>query len=234
VSVVLVFLLVVIGFSLWWLAQQRLTAKPWLEQGATTAFEGLERTSLPTPKLALALFLAVVGAMFALLASAFFMRMDLADWQSPPIPRVLWFNTVILLFASVALQAAVVAARHDDARTVRLGLAVAGALSLLFLGGQLVGWQELAAGGHALASNPASSFFYLLTGMHGLHLAGGLVALGRTIRNAWREPGRTPGELGVELCAMYWHFMFLVWLAVLALVVGWADAFISICRPLLT
>ncbi|MFN3422418.1 MAG: heme-copper oxidase subunit III, partial [Armatimonadota bacterium] len=68
-----------------------------------------------------------------------------------------------------------------------------------------------------LQTNPASSFFYLLTAVHGLHLLGGIVALVWTTAKAWRG-GYTPVNLlGVELCAIYWHFLALVWIWLFAL-----------------
>jgi cytochrome c oxidase subunit III len=75
----------------------------------------------------------------------------------------------------------------------------------------------LVAAGYFVASNPANSFFYVITAVHGLHLLGGLVALGRTIALVWggAEPDRA--RLHVELCAAYWHFLLLVWLAFFAL-----------------
>jgi cytochrome c oxidase subunit 3 len=73
-----------------------------------------------------------------------------------------------------------------------------------------------------------------LTGVHGLHVLGGLVALGRTIAIAWRGVATEPVRLGIELCTIYWHFLLLIWLAVFSLVLGWADNFVDICRALIT
>ncbi len=233
-SVILVFLLVIAGISFWWLAQQRLMSKPWLEQGATDQYAGLESTGVPTAKLGLGVFLAVVGCLFALFASAYFMRMELSDWRSPPLPGVLWFNTSILVLSSVALHIAVLAARKDQPDTLRLALLTGGLTALAFLAGQVTAWRELSAGGYLLAGNPATSFFYLLTGIHGLHIAGGLVALGRTGVKAWRGAPRDLMRQSVELCAMYWHFLLFIWLAILVLLAGWANDFIDLCRQLLT
>ena len=107
--------------------------------------------------------------------------------------------------------------------------------SLGFLGGQLVAWRELAASGYLVAGNPADSFFYLLTGLHGLHVLGGLVALARTAsRRLGLRRGRSSLRLRVELCTIYWHFLLLS---------GWASSrcspagrreLVDICRQLLT
>lgn len=232
-SVILVFLLVIAGFAGWWLSHQRLMAKPWLEQGVIGDAIGLEGSQLPTAKIGLGVFLAVVGCLFALFTSAYFMRMALSDWQALPLPRVLWFNTGVLVLSSIALQCASVAARRGEIDAVRLGLVTAGLTALAFLGGQLVAWRELTADGYLLTANPANSFFYLITGMHGLHILGGLVGLGRTTAGAWNGARPERLRLSVELCAMYWHFLLFVWLAIFALLAGWAATFIEICRQLL-
>jgi cytochrome c oxidase subunit 3 len=232
-SVVIVFMLVVLGLAGWWLSQQRILSKPWLEVGTAPA-AGLDRTTLPVQKVALVVFLAVVGALFALFASAYFMRMEYADWRPLTLPRIVWLNTGMLIVASIALQSALVAARKGELDTVRLAVATAGVASIAFLAGQLVAWRELVAAGQVLAVNPANSFFFLLTAVHGLHILGGLVALGRTAASAWTEarPGRL--RLRVELCAMYWHFLLFVWLGIMVLLTGWANDFVAICRQLLT
>ena len=140
---------------------------------------------MPTEKIALGIFLAVVGALFALFASAYFMRMEFVDWRPMPLPRIVWLNTGMLVLASIALQCARSAVRQGDIDTVRLSLATAAVATLGFLGGQLIAWRELAASGYFLTGNPSNSFFYLLTGLHGLHILGGLVALARTAPGAW-------------------------------------------------
>ncbi len=101
--------------------------------------------------------------------------------------------------------------------------------------GQLFAWRELAASGYLLASNPANSFFYLITGMHGLHILGGLVGARPDDVQGMDGAIRPKGcALSVELCAMYWHFLLFVWLALFVLLAGWAADFIDICRQLLT
>ncbi|TWH00629.1 cytochrome c oxidase subunit 3 [Mesorhizobium sp. J18] len=233
-SVILVFLLVIIGIAGWWLVQQGVMSKPWLEHGPRGALQDVEDPVIPTEKIGLAVFLAVVGALFALFASAYFMRMELPDWQALPILRLLWLNTGILVLSSVALQCAVIAARQGQMDTLRLALVTGGITALAFLAGQLVAWRQLSAEGNFLTANPANSFFYLLTGMHGLHILGGLLALTRTTIRAWSSASPERLRLGTELCAMYWHFLLFVWLALFVLLAGWAADFIEICRRVLT
>ncbi|MDU8357058.1 cytochrome C oxidase subunit III, partial [Pseudomonas syringae pv. actinidiae] len=158
-------------------------------------------------KIGLGVFLAVVGALFALLISAYFMRMIYTDWQPAPVPAILWPNTAMLALASMALQGAVFAAHKGQLENVRLALLAGALASLAFLGGQLLAWRDFAAEGYFATGNPAASFFYLLTAMHGLHIVGGLVALSRVNIRAWRSVRPEKLVLSTELCAMYWHVL---------------------------
>jgi cytochrome c oxidase subunit 3 len=129
----------------------------------------------------------------------------------------LWINTGVLMLSSAALQWTRGAADRQDARGLRIGVLAAAGAALAFVAGQLLAWRQLSASGYFLASNPASSFFYLITGLHALHLLGGLAALGfvgMRVRNG-RDPGRL--QLSLELCSMYWDFLLLVWLVLFAM-----------------
>jgi cytochrome c oxidase subunit 3 len=134
------------------------------------------------------------------------------------------------------MQWATVEARRSGGEPMRVALDAALATAVLFLIGQVVAWRQLAAAGYVLADNPANSFFYMLTGLHGLHILGGIAVLGRTrLRaHAARRSSRPALRLGTELCATYWHFMLIVWLVLLALFTGWANDLVDLCRQLVT
>lgn len=233
-SITLLFLAVIGVMVAWWLSRQRLTAKPWLEVGAIDDFPGTGALSLPAATIGLGVFLAVVGTLFALLISAYFMRMQVADWAQMPAPNLLWFNTGVLILSSVALQYAQVAARRGRMKEVGDGLIAGGLFAFTFLVGQLFVWQQLNAAGYFLAANPANAFFYLLTGVHGLHLLGGIVALGRAADKVWRDFEVNQVRLSVQLCAVYWHFLLALWLVLFTLLTPWVGDFADICRQLLT
>ena len=144
----------------------------------------------------LGVFLAVAGTLFALLMSAYVVRMQLLDWRPLPVPRLLWFNTGVLVLSSVILQWAQAAARRGDYDGTVTGVLCAGVSAIVFLIGQLLAWRQLITAGYVVAANPANSFFYLVTAIHGLHLLGGLVALGRTIAKLWS--GRRLAEIAPE------------------------------------
>lgn len=229
----LLFLLVLAGVAGWWLFNQRLNAKPWLEEGVIGEFDGTGAMSLPAAKIGMGLFLAVVGSLFALLTSAYFMRMGYPDWQSIRIPNLLWANTGALIVASVALQAAQSQVHRHNIQAVRSRLLVAGVFGALFIGGQIWAWDGLKTSGFLIASNPSNSFFYLITGLHGLHMLAGLAGLGWTIDKSWRSQSTETLRLSVEMCTMYWHFLLFVWVVLFSLLTGWADEFGELCRQLL-
>lgn len=231
-SITLILLAVIGAIAAWWLSQQRLTSKPWLEVGAIDDFQSA--SPVPAATIGLGVFLTVVVTLFALLISAYFMRMQVADWAQMPAPQLLWFNTGLLILSSVALQYSQVAARRGQMDDVEGGLVAGGLFAFAFLVGQLLAWQQLNAAGYFLANNPANAFFYLLTGLHGLHLLGGLVALALTADKVWRgfEPGQV--RLSVRLCAIYWHFLLALWLVLFTLLTPWVGDFAVICRQLLT
>jgi len=229
-----IFVTVVIAVIGWWLLQQRLTAKPWLEEGVIGQYDGTGALAAPAAKVALGVLIAVIGSLFALLVSAYFMRSGYPDWRPIIVPHLLWFNTGALVLTSVTLYGAQRAVERRRLDHVKARLALAGLFGLTFVAGQLLAWRQLVAAGNFIASNPADSFFYLLTGMHGLHVLGGLVALAWTADRAWRRFAPDKLRLNVELSAIYWHAMLVIWLVLFSLVTGLAEDFGTICRQLLT
>ncbi|MDI5985068.1 cytochrome c oxidase subunit 3 [Halomonas sp. M4R5S39] len=205
----LVFLSLLMALFGGWLFSHSINVRPWEVQGGTL---GERPAAVTAPRVGLAVFLAVATSLFALTISAYMMRMDMgADWRSPPTPGLLWFNTALLVLGSVALQRAWGAARHGRRGELGIGLIAGGACSIAFVLGQGLVWWQLDAAGHYLAANPANAFFYLLTALHGLHLLGGLAVWARTLFRLRR--GATPERLcgSVELCALYWHYLLVVW-----------------------
>ncbi len=159
---------------------------------------------------------------FAALTSAMIVREGLSgDWQPFALPPVLYASTAILLASSWTVERARTGLREGRTGPLRRWVNVSAALGLAFLACQLLGWQALAERGIYLASNPANSFYYLLTAAHGAHLAGGVAALGYVWarlrgRGAW--PTR---EAAVEATALYWHFLDVLWIYILGLLLIW-------------
>src|SRR3989475_6796932 len=105
-----------------WLLRQTLNVKPWIEQRPVENVDGEGALPLPSVKVGLGVFLAVATSLFALLISAYFMRMMGEDWTTLAVPRVLWLNTAVLILASVAMERTRVAARRGQLDRVKSGL----------------------------------------------------------------------------------------------------------------
>ncbi|HWS62386.1 MAG TPA: cytochrome c oxidase subunit 3 [Steroidobacteraceae bacterium] len=211
------------GVVVWGLLARRLTAKPWETPGSPEDLAAGSAVSLPPAKIGLWILLAVITSLFGLFISAYWMRMEHAhgDWTPLAVPRLLWLNTALLILSSAGMQWARGAARRAQADRVRVALIAAGVLALAFLAGQLVAWRQLSASGYFMANSPAIAFFYLLTGVHGLHLLGGLFVWGKTVvRMAQAGVELLDVALSVELCTVYWHYLLLVWLVLFALLLS--------------
>ena len=155
----------------------------------------------------------------------------LHDWFPVPLPRLLLINTGVLLISSVTMELA----RRQAARKAALAqlaavpgvladadervswLALTVVLGLSFLAGQCMVWRELAASGFYVSSSPSSSFVYLLTGMHGVHLFGGVVALLTAGVASMLRRRADSQSIVVDVTGWYWHFMAFLWVYILCL-----------------
>jgi cytochrome c oxidase subunit 3 len=167
-------------------------------------------------RLGLLLFLGTVSMLFIGFTSAYILRRASADWRPLAAPGLLWLNTLALGASSATLEAARRRLRGWDLAGAQRLTLVTGLLGLLFVAGQWLAWRQLAAQGVFLASNPHSSFFYLLTGVHVVHVAGGLAWFTRVFLRL-RRMALTPGEDGLSLFATYWHFLGALWAYLLLL-----------------
>jgi cytochrome c oxidase subunit III len=168
--------------------------------------------------------LAAITMSFAAFTSALFVRQSSAtDWHHLSIPPIVFLNTLVLLASSVTLEIArkrlsQFMRNKEGTRQVPLTwLGITLGLGLIFVVGQYAAWLKLRAEGLYLATNPNSSFFYVLTAMHALHVLGGLGGLLRVI-NKLRQPVLTLRRSTMDATSYYWHFMGILWLYVLMVV----------------
>jgi len=159
----------------------------------------------------ISLGLGAILMFFMALTSSYIVRKGLGgDWQPVRLPAILWLNTLVLLASSATIEIARRRLADGASDAFRRWWALTTGLGIVFLVGQVQAWRQLAAAGVFMASNPASSFFYLLTAAHGLHLLGGIAALLYVVFRAWSRSRITQGT-AAELAAIYWHFMDGLW-----------------------
>jgi cytochrome c oxidase subunit 3 len=149
--------------------------------------------------------------MFLLFSISHQMRASYPDWRAVAEPGILWFNTGILVLASITLQLARNSSLRKAWSATRNLLVLSIILTVMFIGGQVLAWQEMIEAGFIARNNPANAFFYMFTAIHALHLIGGLWFLGGAIRRAIRKPVSEALTLRVGMCATYWHYLLLVW-----------------------
>lgn len=197
---------------------EELRQKPWTAEQiqVDNAHEG-RAYALPRAQLGLRVLLGSITVLLSLFIIAYSDRMTVVDWHPLPEPWLLWLNTGFLILSSVTMQKGLIAARRGQGESAKSSLLLAGGCAIVFLIGQLAVWQQLIALGYFAAGNPANAFFYLLTALHGLHLLGGLVAWGRIIAGTGRTTDPAVLCARIELCALYWHFLLVVWLVFFAL-----------------
>jgi cytochrome c oxidase subunit III len=166
---------------------------------------------------AIALGLVAILMFFMALASAFIvLRRGSGVWVTVHLPVVVWANTAVLLASSFTLEAARRRLSVADVVGFRKFWMVTTVLGFLFVAGQLVAWRQLVAQGVYIASNQASSFFYIFTGAHAVHLLGGVGALVYVSARKFGEKD-VSRSMAAEVASYYWHFMDGLWIFLLAL-----------------
>jgi cytochrome c oxidase subunit 3 len=158
------------------------------------------------------ILLTAIIMLFAGLSSAFIVLRGVPQWQNITVPRLVWGNTLILLASSIAIEFARFAVRRDRTGAVKQWLSVSGILGFGFLAGQFVAWRQLVKAGVYLSTTLHSGFFYILTGLHALHLAGGLIGLVLVLQKAFGDQLTSANHESLKVWALYWHFMDFIWL----------------------
>ncbi|MBL4631475.1 MAG: cytochrome oxidase subunit III [Paraglaciecola sp.] len=218
---------------------QKLTEKPWIINTDPALEDKCDQMAAVThwpSKTALHFFLMVVSVVFVLLTITFLSRSQASDFQAlagePWLPftqtYVLWRNSLFLICASISLQASVYLSVKQNVSRTFLAIVAAYIFSGAFLLGQYDVWLQLSGMGYVISGNPANSFFYLLTGMHGLHLLGGIIALLMVIRQFLVKVDSLSFERSLVLCATYWHYLLGVWFALFALLTATSETYRNI------
>jgi cytochrome c oxidase subunit 3 len=169
--------------------------------------------------------LAAIVMMFTALTSAYIVRAASSnDWQKLPMPRVILLSTVLIVLSSVTFEAARRKLKAGFVAQYSRWLLFTTVLGFAFLVTQLLAWRQLVRQGVYVATNPHSSFFYLLTAAHGVHLFGGLLAMLYLVmrsRQGDTELQRVKREASADAATLYWHFMDGLWIYIFLLLFFW-------------
>ena len=170
-------------------------------------------SSFPVAKeqIGLWVLLTAIIMLFAGLTSAYIVLRGVPTWQNIQLPSLLWPNTFVLLLSSWTIELAKGAVRKNRVATMNRWLGVSALLGAMFVAGQLAAWRQLVNAGVYLPSTLQSGFFYILTGLHGVHILGGIAALGLVMAKAFRNRLSAFNHQPLKLCATYWHFMDALW-----------------------
>ena len=194
-----------------------ITEKPWERTGVIGGLDPEGAFDAAPERVALVIFLVVASVIFSMLTVSYYVRMELPDWTPLSDPAQLWLNTGLLVVSSILFQWARNLVTTDQDKHLMVALVGAGVFAALFIAGQLVVWNGLQSAGYFVASNPANSFFYLLTGLHALHLLGGLWVWSKSLIRLLSVGEPQDLRLSIELCTLYWHFLLIVWLVMFAI-----------------
>jgi cytochrome c oxidase subunit 3 len=170
--------------------------------------------------------IASIVMLFTALTSAYIVRMASSnDWTPLRMPKVLWLSTAVILISSVTIEISKRSLKRARNSQYGMWLTLTAILGVVFVGSQYAAWRNLAGQGVYMATNPHSSFFYLFTAVHGLHVLGGLLALAYLLLRTRRKRETVKGELrrigAAEAATVYWHFLDGLWICLFLLLFFW-------------
>lgn len=163
-------------------------------------------------KFAMWIAIAAIVMMFAALTSAYIVSEAAGKWNKLPLPRIFWFNTIVIIISSVVMQWTVIAFKKFDQRSYRIGLATTFFLGVVFLVGQIIGWSQMPSFTQGFSKEGFSDFVFAISSVHAAHIVGGLVIMLITLIISFVKPFNPNKLINVEIMATYWHFVDLLWI----------------------
>lgn len=165
-------------------------------------------------KFGLWIALASIAMMFVALTSAYIVRQASGNWLEFDIPNIFYWNTAVIIASSVTLHGAYIAFQRGLESAFRLLLVLSMLLGFAFIGLQYIGWLDLVEAGVPLKTNPSGDFVYVISGIHALHVVGGIAAILVALIVAFIQPFRVTKarSLRLELTLTYWHFVDFLWI----------------------
>jgi cytochrome c oxidase subunit III len=177
--------------------------------------EARKPKSMNPKKFAMWLFIVSVMMLFGAWTSAYIVKRGEPGWSSFELPLQFWLNTGIIIASSITMIWAQRSARKDNLEQTKMALGMTTALGIAFLIGQWLAWEKMVEMNYYFAgsgSNSSSSFIYVLTGFHGLHIVSGVVFLVLVLIAAFKFKVHSRSMLKIEMCSTYWHFLGGLWL----------------------
>jgi cytochrome c oxidase subunit III len=171
-----------------------------------------ENLSMNPKKFLLWLGIVSIIMMFAAFTSAYLVRRAEGNWLEFAVPKIFTYSTIVLLISSISMQFAFWAAKKDRFLALKTAISITFVLGIIFLVMQVKGWGELTKNNVYLVGNPSGSFFYVLSGIHGIHIISALIVLIFALVAAFKVKIHAKSLNQIEICATYWHFLDLLWL----------------------
>lgn len=168
--------------------------------------------SVHPKKFAMWLFIVSVIMIFISLSSAYIVKKAEGDWLLFEFPSMFKVTSLIIVLSSISMHWAYISAKRNNIQAIRWSLALTTILAIGFVVGQYISWTELVAQDVFFVGNPAGSFIYVFTGLHALHLIGGVIFLLIVLTNAFKYKVHSKSMAQIEMCATYWHFLGGLWL----------------------
>lgn len=163
-------------------------------------------------KFATWLFIVSIVMVFASLTSAFIVRRSEGNWLEFDLPTLFWYNTVLLLLSSSTMHYSYLQAKKDNFKELKIGIVATAILGISFLILQFYGWIALVDSKVFLVGNPAGSFVYILSGLHGAHIIAGIIFLLIVFKMVFNGEIHSKKMLWIEICTTFWHFLDGLWL----------------------
>lgn len=168
--------------------------------------------SMHPQKFAMWLFLVSVVMIFISLSSAYIVKKSIGEWEFINFPPLFKVTTGIIILSSVSMHWAYLSAKRNSIKNIRIGLVVTALLAIAFVIGQYMAWGQLVEAGHYFVGNPSSSFIYVFTGLHVIHLLGAIIFLLIVLSKAFKYQVHSKSLVRIEMCATFWHFLGGLWL----------------------
>ena len=215
-----------------------LTEKPWeKEQAAIDSLHEGKTFNISAQKSAVIIIFGVATVLFSLIFTGYLYTLPPEqDTRYLLKPNLLWINTIILFFVTYFFSKITKDLEKKETLKIKKNLIFVGALSYLFLLGQVIFWFQLMKSGNYASTNSYFSSFYFFTALHGMHLLGGLFFWGKVSSRVMKldKDKILNEEKNISALSLYWTYLLIVWIAFFFMIYIFNDSFIEWCKSLIS